>query len=677
MGLIDKIREPRYVPVPQEITDRIRRGKAATREDAAKRRLCSIFLQGDQYSYINRTGQVSQLATALGSQSDKPTHRIRNRYNFIRPMVDSKVSSSTTKEPGYEVNPTGTDPAVVAASRLSEKILRMGYKNWYLGEARQRAATIAVGAGGKAYALPYFDPMVGPFIESANPLTGAVERTGEGEIKIMVFNGNEVVSEPGVEFFHSRWYAATSARPISEVQAMPEFAGGPLSSDANTSSDQSKPPSGDNVMVTMYFERPCPKYPDGRLLTIANGRQILPEGAYPMRHAGRAIDKPCLHELKYRMDPEGGGDLGLTWELIDFQRTASDCYNKLIEIKNRALMLRLIAPKGSQVARHTDEPGGVTYYQPIGGAKPEWEKAPDPAIMGQLMNLLERTLSDMRYVAADADLTAAPNVAANALQAVEQQSNNRWSTFLKDFARFDSDVAAHCLMLVQEHYTEKRVLQVRGRYGWEPAGAFYGAEILGQTDVVVAPSSIETLSRSATLQKLGWIQANFPGYLRPEVAIEIALNGTSPESVIESYENDKARANILIQNLRQNTIWDMPPTPITLQGPPDPLTGQTTSQQAMVPGWMPRPFDNTDVQLWVFENWMKSDDYARQPTEIQAAAMTIYDGYKQIQADQAAQAAAAQTAQAEQLGTTNAAKPQPQDGKTMPSTPNPAGEQPT
>jgi hypothetical protein len=150
------------------------------------------------------------------------------------------------------------------------------------------------------------------------------------------------------------------------------------------------------------------------------------------------------------------------------------------------------------------------------------------------------------------------------------------------------------------------------------------------------------------------------------------MTGTSPESVIESFEFDKARANLIIQHIRQGSVMDMPPVSMNVPGI-DPLTGAPTTQQAVVPGWMPRPFDNVDIQLWVLETWMKSDDFTRLPPQMAEVAMLVYEGMKSLQADQAAQAAQAQAAQAEQLGATNASKPQPQDGKPMPSTPNPAG----
>lgn len=660
----DADRKPVFTPAPPEVDKRIKRGRRKIRETSAKRRLCQLFLSGDVYSYLDSGGALQMLATAPGVRNGKPAHRIRNRHNFIRPIVDAKVSSSTSRPPGYEVNPTGTDPKVVAGAHLAGKIATMGYETWYLREARITAAELAIGGGGRAYGLPYFDNMVGPFVQMQDEETGAVELVGEGEIKVMIFSGNEVGWEPGVEFFHSRWYFAETARPISEVQAMPDFIGGALGADAYTGDQPSDVPTVDSVLVTYYFERPCPDYPQGRMLTIANGRQILPESAYPLVKDGVVLDKPCLHELVYRNTDD---DLGLTWELIDFQRTAQDCYNKIVELKNRALNLRLLAPVGSlPKGPPTDEPGGITYFNPVGGYRPEFEKAPDPNILQHLMAILERTLNDMRYVAADADIQAAPNVAANALQAVSQQAASRWSQFIGNLARWDADIASHCLLLAQEHYTEQRVLKVRGRYGWEPEAQFKGVDIMGQIDVRVNPSTIETQSRTAILQQLAWIQANFPGYLRPEVAIDIVMTGTSPESVIERFEHDKARANLIIQNIRTGTVMDMGWSQHT-----DPMTGENMD----VPAWMPREFDDVEIQLWVLESWLKTDDFARLSEDLQAVAMLVYQGMKSIEAQQQAQAAMAQTAQAEELGATNAAKPQPQEGKPMPSTPNPAAEE--
>lgn len=986
--------------VPQEVRQRVERGRKEMRKAAYKRQLCQLFLDGEQYAYLTTKGTIANQETARGI-GGKPDHRVRNRYNFIRPMVDAKVSASTTRVPGYEVNPASTDPEDLAGARLAQKIIHAKYDTWRLRESRVKAATLAIGGGGAAFGLPYFDSMVGPFREVPDEY-GNVEMVGEGEIKILILNGNEVFWEPGVDFYHSRWYGVEHARPISELMGAKDYIGPPkLQPNASTSLNHDKP-TDDMVLVQMYFERPCPEYPHGRMLTMVNDQQVFPESPYPLRHRGQVIDEPCIHRLVYRLDPVDDDDLGLTWELIDFQRTVSDCvagdtlvhtregdrtaaslagktvdvlagdgvyrpaawesygtrrlwrvelsdgsvtyataghewvvrdsaaknrrvrtdrlrvgarmpvalrephqgvtdeadwltgvrngliwgdgsvargiarkdgtraefsymrqygdencalvedyftghhgkrvatdrgwgvsiqtyscppdmkdipsadashdrilgfiagaiasdgcvmgngavvltqsdrealeriaalarsvgiftravrqgplpngypnarrgylltfskrnfvnqdgadmslllkpshrakieatftprkhvprrtvvsveqtdryeevfccdepvthtwalasltltgncYNKCVELKSRALHLQLLAPTGSLRKPRTDEPGGVIYYNPVGGLKPEWERAPDPGILGQLQAILARTIEDMRYVAADTDVSAAPNVAADAVNAVIQQAANRWSQYISDMAAWDASVARHCLLLAQEHYTEDRLLRHRGRFGWEPVESFRGSDINGQVDVTVNPATVETRTRAAMLQTLAWIQANFPGYVRPEVAMEIAMYGQSLDSVIESFEFDKARVNEVIQRIRDGSVMEMPSRTEMVQGT-DPETGLPSMVPTEVPGWMPREFDSIDVQMWVYTNWLKTPDAANLPPEMYEVAMLVYQGMRQLQDRQQAEAMAAQTAQAEQLGEQNAAKPQM--SKPLPSTPAPS-----
>jgi hypothetical protein len=676
VSLVDQVREKvaerqaaERLAIPRDVEDRLRRGRREMRKTARKRRLCQMFLDGEHYYYLDNEGALNALDVNPGVRSGKPRHRIRPSHNLIRPLVDAKVSSSTTRVPGYEVNPATTDPEDFEAAALAQKIIRQGWDAWGLEDARVDAATLAIGGGGKAYALPYFDPMVGPF-RLVPGEEGEPERlVGEGEIKVMVLNGNEAYCEPGTKWKDSRWYCVEHARPISEVTQMEGFYGIKLSADATSADLPTDRPDEDMVMVTLYFERPSPKYPQGRMLTMANGKQICPEGPYPLRQAGQAIDAPCLHRLVFRADPRRDDDLGLTWELIDFQRGVNDCDAKILELKNHALVSQLLAQEGTIRKAPTDEPGAITYY--VGAQPPTWRDPPNPALLAQLQSIRAGLVEDMRWVAADAEIDVAPNVAIGTAQTAVAQSENRWSQFIRKFAKFDADVARHCLLLAQEHYAEERLLKVRGRLGWEPEASFRGADIQSQTDVTVLPATIETRSRNALLQQLAWIQANFPGYIRPEIAIEIVLYGTSPESVIDSFEADKARANEIIQRIRDGSIMNMPDRSETMMGPPDPLTGRPTMSVGMVPGWMPREFDNVDVQMYVMETWLKSSDASRLSPELYEVAMLVYQGFKQLQSQQQAEAAAAQTAQAMALGEANAARPQ---SKPMPSTPSPTGD---
>ena len=671
MALLDLVRSSPGGPVqagaevPDRVQRRIGRGRPAMKVDAPKRRLCMRFERGDSYTFINGKGILSFQSTVTNPDgSGKPPHRIRNTYNFIRPIVQGKVSAATQRIPAYEVLPSTTDQQRIAAANLAEKAAMYGFKQWGVSRARVKAANYAIGGGGEGFALPYFEPNVGPYVEVQDPATGEPRMVGRGEIKIVVLNGNEVYWEPGCSFEESRWWGIERARPIDDVKEIPGFKG-ELKADASTSDIPNDRKASDQmVLVTEYFERPCPQYPDGRHFVIAGGKTIVPEGAYPLRDAdGQVLDEPILHRLAWDVDGETDRDFGLTWQLVDCERSAQDCINKLLEWKNRCLMPQMSAAINSIVNRRTDEPGAITYYR--GQQKPDWERAIEPP--QALFQLLETLLRIMRAIAADEELQAAPNVAARTVQAVLEESRARWQTFLGSLADWDAGVMRHCLMLCARYYTEPRLLEIRGRDGWEPIPDFKGADLMGEVDVRLMASSLVPYTRQGVQDQLSWIAQTFPGWLNPQDALA-ALQAGSLDRLSQSYWLDQGRANTIIQKIRDGTVLDMPS-----RGQTDPTTGQpmvdpVSGQPMEVPGYMPSDQDNLQIWERVFADWMKTDDYTRVGPEGQTIAQDVWDGIQALKMMQAQRQAALQTQMAEQQGLANAAKPQA-GGKPMPSQP--------
>jgi hypothetical protein len=198
---------------------------------------------------------------------------------------------------------------------------------------------------------------------------------GLGEIRVLTLSRSEVMWEPGVDFHESRWHAIERAVPVEDIKRLPGYIGGMLAKDASTADLPSGKTSDQMAVLTDYLERPCERYPNGRRCFIAGGRIIVdfrqdptaPEGAdwyepYPYMDAnGVVCDEPVIHRLSYTVNPEGD-DLGLVERLIDLMRTIDDCWNKLLEWKNRALMPRKQASRAMNVTRSNDVPGGIDYY---------------------------------------------------------------------------------------------------------------------------------------------------------------------------------------------------------------------------------------------------------------------------------------------------------------------------
>jgi hypothetical protein len=228
----------------------------------------------------------------------------------------------------------------------------------------------------------------------------------------------------------------------------------------------------------------------------------------------------------------------------------------MLEYKNRGLIPQMIAQAGTLVTRPSDVPGEVVYYRQQGnGQPPQW--ANPVQVPEALFRMYELFKSDMRDVAAHQEIQADPNVAARTVQAVIEQSALRWQSFIADLAEWWAGLMRHCLFLTANHYTEPRLLSIKGRFGAERIEDFTGAQLMGQVDVTVLPGSIESRSRQQVMNELQWIVTNFPGYLTPQAAIA-ALHGGTAEKLIESYELDVARANRIIEKVRDGSVMEMP-----------------------------------------------------------------------------------------------------------------------
>jgi hypothetical protein len=666
------------LPVPSDVQRAMRRGRGAMKRDAAKRRLCMRFERGDTFFFVNERNQLDNTPTVTAATGGgKPPHKIRNSYNFIRPIVDDKVSAATQRVPNFEIDPSTTDPEDAGAAKLSEKVSIYGYYQWHLRGVAIDATKTAVAHGGSSYTLPYWEPNVGPYTYVDG------KWIGQGDVRLLVFNGNECYWEAGCKFDTSPWWAVERARLISDVKNTPGYVGGKLTPDAQTSDIATDAPDADMVMTTEVFERPCPKWPAGRWFTIAAGKVIVDARLidarneyawqdYPLKDPdGTPVDEPLIHRLVYTHDPDDDDDLGLVWQLIDFQRAAQDCVNKMLEYKNRGLNLQMLAPVNSLITRPDDVPNSVRYYKlSPNGEKPEWENPPSGQILNALQQIFNLIIEQMQRVASYEDVQAEPNVAARTTQAVIEQSMARWQSFLGDLAEWWSAVMRHCLNLVACFYTEPRTLDIRGRMGWESIADFKGAKLMGQTNVRVSPGSLEYLTRAQILSKVQYYAAM--GWVTGERAMS-AVEGGMAEKLTEGYDQDVAKVNRIMGRIRDGSVMDMP-TRSDLRPVTDPITGQQQMVPMDVPIWMPNEWDNIKVWQQQLALWLKTQDFellcALHPDRAEVAKL-MWSGLEQLQQQEALRAAQQQQQMATQLGLGNAAAPQLPP--SLPSVPNAAG----
>lgn len=604
--------------VPSEVQARINRGKKRRDELKSGWAECLEFWRGNQYVYKSG-GRLNSLPTTVSASGGKPPHRVRLTRNLLIDAVATEVAFAMSRTPIYEVNPSTTDSEDVGAARLAEKVAVFGHDAWHLRESVERVVTSAV-VQDEGFVWPYFDNTVG------RPIDNSI---AEGDIRLRIYGPEEVYWEPGIKFDDSRWHVIEQEQDRAQVAAMPDYNGEEL---------QGQKDNKNLILVTNYLERPSPAKPKGEWRTIAEGKEITPAKAYPACDAeGNPLDEPCLHKLSYILDPSNDRDMGLVRHALDPQRTYNDALSKASEWKNLCLNPKMMAPIGSIKAAPTDEPGSIDYYIPVAGMKPEWQNP--PAIPNELFEMAEKARIEISELFAQGEIPSQVESGKGILAILERDQSRR-AAFAARLAEFYSRLMRHCLCLVQRHYTEDRLLLIRGRFGTERIKDFRGAQLRSQVDVTVSPASVEPRTRQAIEQQV--LAFADRGWISPEAAMS-AIRGGGAEKLIESYELDVSRANRIIQLIREGGA----DAAMALPNQPD-----------GTPGFMPRKVDNPQVWKAVLSDFMKTEEFDSLPMDSQEIFNLIYDGIVYNEQMQAAQQAELQAQQAESLGMENASKSQ-------------------
>jgi hypothetical protein len=600
------------------------------------------FWRGNQYAYVDTKNRLQFLPTkTTPTGGGKRPWLARSVNNLLMDVVQHEVSAVTQRIPSYEASPTSVDPDKRSAAKTAEQVALYGYEQWGVQRASVKAVTHAV-VGQEAFAWPYFDTSVGPMILGPDGETVV----GRGEVKIKVYGPQDAMWEPGVRFEDSPYHVIVQEQTLQEVVSTAGFLGAAVQADSEVRRagrrGWGQARNTQLVRVFTYLEKPSRSFPVGRWLTIANGRLIAAERPYPVPEGD------ALVPLSYIIDPDNDRDMGLVQHLMDPMRVYNDAWNKIIEWKNLALNPQLfVAPGVLQGQVITAEPGAV--YE-IADPKNNiaWRDVPD--LPQELFQITQDMNSVIARLAAQNDIPSQVE-AGRAIQALIERDMARRQSFVSQVAKWHGQVATRALYLAQQHYTEPRLLRIKGRWSSDVIRDFRGAQLLGQTDVRVSPASIEPRTKTAMEQKVlafadrGWITA--------EQAMT-AIEGGYAGDLVTSYELDIGRATRLIARLKAGpeALFGTPEAPAPNRIEVDPNTGM----QVEVPDFMPRLYDNIPVQRGVFEDWMKTEEFETQPPDIQHVANEIYLGMLRIEADKAAQAQVAMELAATQKGTQNAAR---------------------
>lgn len=665
MSLIDKLKDgltpnamlPEEQQVDRYVADRLVRAEARMQPLIPSINERYEMWRGQQYAYVDSKTHLQFLPTKTTvNGGGKRPWLSRSVNNLLIDIVAHEVSAATQRIPSYEVTPTSIDPDKRSAAKIGEQVALYGYDQWGIRNAAVKTVTHAV-VGQEGFAWPYFDNTIGPMILDADG-KGIV---GRGEVKIRVYGPQDTWWEPGVRFEDSPYHIVAQEMTMGEVVATPGFYGELVIPDSEILRGGrrgfTKAFNTQLVKVFHYLERPTKSYPVGRWIVIANNRTIAKERPYP------TPEGICLYPLSYITDPDNDRDMGLVQHLLDPQRIFNDAWNKIVEWKNLALNPQLfVAPGVLQGQVITAEPGAV-YEIPDPTNNIRWREV--PAVPQELFRIAQEQLGIIARISAQNDIPQQVE-AGKAIQALIERDQARRQAFVHQLAEWHSHLASGCLRLVQQYYTEPRLLRIKGRWSPEVIRDFRGADLAGQVDVRVAPGSLEPRTKAAMEQKV--LAYADRGWITPEQAMS-AIEGGYAADLVTSFDLDIGRATRVIARLKQGqeAMFGTPENPA-----PNRLEVDAMGNSYEVPDFMPRIFDNIKVQKAVWEDWMKTEEYETLPEDLQAIGMDIYNAMLMIEVNKNAAAAMAMDAKAESAGAQNAAKAT----KAMPDAPSAVPEGP-
>lgn len=263
----------------------------------------------------------------------------------------------------------------------------------------------------------------------------------------------------------------------------------------------------DGAVVRKYQEKPSAKFPRGAHVITSNG-VLLYRDDMPLR----TKDDEIIPKFSYTMFQH---DLvpGRLWgstpceDMVSLQRKINGIDCQIILNRKTLLNPWVLAPKGSGLnpGKTHMKPGATVLYNFVGvGAAPQVVQG--TALPAQVLEERARAVEGIAELAEGPGTGAAqPPDATRSGVALHWQKEQIDEYGIARFSRwgeFHAERDRKRLLLAQRHYREQRAVKIRGRgYDWQ-ISMFSGADLQGNTDVVVEPGSEIPRSRSAQTQIL-------------------------------------------------------------------------------------------------------------------------------------------------------------------------------
>lgn len=419
--------------------------------------------------------------------------------NKILPTVNNRLARLCKNPPKWEVKPNSADNEDKEAARLTNQVIQNIYDKQCLNEKRI-SLYMWVQQCGHAYLKVSYDDQLGE--AQIDPVTN--ELIYEGDVRVDVVSAFEVFPDPlATRLDESRYLIHAKVKPVQYfVEHYPERGhlvkpeGVWLTSLQNEQrvntvnnlgrGDTQAQPNQNSAIEITYYEKRSKKYPQGRMIVVANGVKLadksLPVGEIPFAK----FDDIVIGGSYY---PES---------LVTHLRPVQDQFVKNVSMRaqwmNRMMAGKYLAAKGHGLIEEAlnDQSGEVVEFDPVPNAPP-----PQPLqvpTIPQYAYKEDEVLSEYMYDISGINqisraMLPSSSIPAKGMEFLQEQDDTRIGVTTEQHEHAWARVLKLIAMYAQEFYQTPRLLKIAGKNMQYTFKSFVGADMRNNNDVFVLRGS--------------------------------------------------------------------------------------------------------------------------------------------------------------------------------------------
>lgn len=446
------------------------------------------YLMGNQYASVLPTGEIEEEQKDYFWQG-------RNVYNHIAPIIETRLAKLSRVRPIMSVRASGEEEADVKSAKLASALLNSTFSRLEMSDIIYKATLLSETFGTSFYKV-IWDENGGKKI---GELDG--KPVHEGDVKVVALSPFDIFPD---SLFHEEIEDQKSiihaqAMHIDDVKAIfgKTLKGGDINvftldkADEGSGFFTKRVTSGiahDNVLVIERYEAPCERFPQGRVVTVADG-QVLAVRELPFINGeeGKRVF-PFIRQVSIN---QAGCFFGVSIidRLIPLQRAYNAVKNRKHEYLNRVSMGVVTVEDGSVDTDALTEdglsPGKVLVYRQGAAAPRFMANSSVPPDFSYEESRLEQEFINISGVSEFSRTSSvlSQNMSGVALELLVEQDETRLVSSAENIRKSVRLIGKQIIRLFKQYAKLTRMMRVAGKGNYVEL-YYFNAGDLTSDDVV-------------------------------------------------------------------------------------------------------------------------------------------------------------------------------------------------